>query len=153
MRLVVSMLLFAAATAAFAQSAPKGRAAAPDFGQVKQMMLPMLKKTLPALEQTRDCLEQSGNSEDLKRCAAIMLDFRQAARASMGIPEGGPHARPVRPEDLDLEWSPEMKQAMLKDIDQSIRGTRTMVSCLESSSSDQEMTGCVEQSGLLKRKR
>ncbi len=152
MKRLLPVLLLASA-GVFAQSAPpQGQPARPDFGRVKQMMLPMMEKSLSPLEQTRDCLAQSQNSADLNKCAAIMLDFQQAQRAAMGMPQGGPHGKPLRPEDLNLEWSPEMKQAMLKDVERSIQGTRAMIDCLKSSNNDREMTGCVERSGLIKKK-
>ena len=151
MKLVVLMLLLVS-TGVFAQSAPQGQPPGRDFDDVKKVMLGMMQKSLPAMEKTRSCIEGSQNSQDLKQCAAIMLDFQQQARASMGIPEGGAHGKAPTPEDLNLQWSPELKQAMLQDIDRSIEGTQAMVGCLQSSSSGPEMESCVEKAGLARRK-
>jgi len=153
MKLVAPLLLLLLSTAVFAQSAPQGQTPGRSFAGAKTVMLDMMQKSLPAMEKTRSCIEGSKNSQDLNRCAAIMLDFQRQARASMGVPEGGPHGKKApTPEDLDLQWSPELKQAMLQDIDRSIEGTQAMVGCLQSSDSGAEMEACVEKVGLGRRK-
>ncbi len=152
MKLAVPLLLLVS-TGVFAQSAPQGRPGGAGFAEAKPVMLGMMEKSLPAMEETRSCIEGSGNSQDLNRCAAIMLEFQRQARASMGIPEGGPHGKkPPKPEDLKLEWSPQLKQQMLKDIDRSIEGTRAMVGCLKSSDSGDQMEACMEKTGLMKKR-
>lgn len=60
--------------------------------------------------------------------------------------------RVKQPEDLDLEWSPQLKQQMPQDIDRSIEGTRAMVGCLKSSDSGDQMEACMEKTGLMKKR-
>lgn len=151
MKLVVPLLLLVS-TGVFAQSVPQRQPSGKSFADAKPVMLGMMQKSLPAMEKTRSCIKGSKNSQDLNRCAAIMLDFQREARASMGVPKGGAHGKVPTPEELDLQWSPELKQAMLQDMDRSIEGTQAMVGCLQSSDSGPEMESCVEKAGLARKR-
>ena len=121
--------------------------------QMKKMMLPMMEKSIPAMEKTRACIQASDNTADLKACAEIMRAFQKEMTAMMGGPEASPHGSGPMDEELDIEWSQELKTEMLAGLEQSIKATKVAKGCMESSSSGDEMRTCMEQKGFPSRQR
>jgi len=121
--------------------------------QMKKMMLPMMEKSIPAMEKTRACIQASGNTADLKACAEIMRAFRKEMAAMMSRPADSPHEPGPMDEELDIEWSQELKTEMLAGLEQSIKATKAARGCMESSSSGDEMRTCMEQKGFPSRQR
>jgi hypothetical protein len=118
----------------------------PEFADVKMRMLPMMTDSLGPMTQTRDCIAASQNSDQLNGCISIMADYQKKMMASM---DRG-HATPP-PEPPKLEWSEELKTRMLTDIDLSIKNTLSTKSCLELSTSHEQMTQCMEAAGLTRK--
>ena len=128
---------------------PKGEVdEAQKIEQMKKMMLPMMEKSIPAMEKTRACIQASGNTADLKDCSEIMRAFQNEMAAMMGRPEASPHGPGPMDEELDIEWSQELKTEMLAGLEQSIKATKAAKGCMESSASGDEMRSCMEQKGF-----
>lgn len=119
--------------------------------QMKQSMLPMMEQSLPELERTRECVRASGNSAQLKECAAIMEAFQKRMMAKMGMPKGGAHqgeGQSAPPQQPEIEWSPEVQKRVLQGLEMSIKQTSAMKGCLQSSQTPDQMDACMKQSGL-----
>lgn len=141
MKFLIPLLLIPALT--FAQ-APQGNFDEQQmFEQIKQMMLPMMEKSLPAMQQVKGCIQQSGDTQALNKCVDIMLAFQQEMVAAMGRPGQAP--QPQRPA---FEWSEQLKAEMLSDIEKTIRETSVTKGCLEASARSSEMDACMAKAGM-----
>ncbi len=151
MKLAAPLLLLVSLSAS--AQPPQGAAADPQrFQQVRQKMLAMMGKSIPAMQRTRDCIQSSSDTESLNRCVDIMLAFQQEMRGMMGMPEGGPHGKMPTAADLKLQWSSQLQQSMLQDIDRTIDNSKTVRGCLQASNSGEAMQACMEQKGLAGRR-
>ena len=142
MKFLFSLLLVP--VLAFAQ-APQGQMDERQmFEHFKSMMLPLMDKSLPVMQQIKACIERSQNAQDLDSCLDIMMDFQKEMAASMA---GGGAQVPI-PEKPQLQWSPELKSEMLADISKSIQETSATKACLESSATGREMDACMAKAGV-----
>jgi hypothetical protein len=130
---------------AFAQAPGAGMDRGKMLEQMKQSMLPMMEKSLPEMENTRQCVQASGNSADLKKCAEIMQNFQKKMMVEMGAPAD---AVPPPQQEADIEWSQKVKDEILQGLETSIQQASAMTGCLQSSSTPEQMDSCMQQSGL-----
>ena len=128
---------------AFAQQGQPPQMDQKMFEQIKQSMLPMIQKSLPAMEDTRACVQATGNSEQLQQCAQKMVEFSRQMMIMAGTPADKIPEPP--PEAMQMEWSEEIKGKILADIDQAIVRTRATKGCLESSADNQQMSACMQK--------
>lgn len=111
-----------------------------DFEQVKQMLLPVMTKSIAPLKETRECVVASTNSDQLNACVDIMASFqREMAQAPGGVQEA--------PKMPRLEWSRAITEQIRSDLDKSLRDTQARIECLRSSGSHQAMDECIHKAG------
>ena len=157
MKIVATLLLVP--IVALAQAPSQGIDRAKMLEQMKQHMLPMMEKSLPEMEKTKQCVQVSGNSAELKQCAEIMQAFQQKMMAEMAPPAGagGPAeggrppaaaAPPPQQEMPEIEWSEQKRDEIVQGLDKSIKQASAMSGCLRSSNTPEEMDACMQRSGL-----
>ncbi len=110
-----------------------------DFEQVKKMMLPVLTKSIEPLKQTRACVVESANSEQLNTCVEIMAKFQR------GLIPGGTEVAPKMPR---LEWSRALAEQIRSELDRSMLDTSANINCLQSSASQKAMEECMRKAGV-----
>jgi len=118
------------------------------FNRMKQQMLPIMTDSIPAMEQTRACVNASNNSADLNNCVAIMTAFQAKVEGRAQKPANVPGHEGKPPQPPRLEWSPGLKKQILEDIRISIKNTHTAKGCLEKSNNNQEMSSCMAAAGI-----
>lgn len=142
---------------ALAQTPDQGMDRVKLLDKMKQHMLPMLEKSLPEMAQTKQCVQASGNSAELKRCAEMMQAFQRKMMAEMAPPaapgaaEGGrpsASAPPPQQQMPEIEWSEQKRDEIVKGMDSEIKLAKAMTSCLRSSNTPEEMDACMKSSGL-----
>ncbi|MEW8044179.1 MAG: hypothetical protein G8D28_07665 [gamma proteobacterium symbiont of Phacoides pectinatus] len=84
------------------------------FNRMKAHMLPMMVESIAPMEQTRDCIAASTDTEQLNACSSIMMAYQEKMMQGMRRPAGA--AQHKVPEPRRLEWSPEMRQQLLTDM-------------------------------------
>jgi len=141
MKLTLPLLLLAP-TLLFAQSAPPQGDPQQMFDQAKKTMLPMIQKSLPAMEKTQSCIQKSANTDDLNKCVGMMLEYQK----QMAEMAGKSAPKMPTPESLNLQWSEELKGQIVADIGKSIERTGILKGCLESSFTNEEMGACIQKS-------
>ncbi len=107
-----------------------------DFSQYRQMMLPVLTKSIEPLKQTRKCVAESANSEQLNVCIKIMADSQRTASSGNHI--GGQ----VGPQMPRMVWSKALAEQIHNDLDRSLTEAEISIKCLQSSDSRQAMAEC-----------
>ena len=131
---------------------------------MKQSMLPMMERSLPEMEKTRQCVQASSNTAELKQCAEIMQAFQKRMIAEMAPPPGarGPAgapppgasaAAPPAQQMPEIEWSPEKRDEIAQGLEMSIKQATAMSGCLRSSNTPEEMDACMQNSGLSPKRR
>jgi len=110
-----------------------------DFNQYKQMMLPVLTKSLEPLKQTRICVIKSTNSDQLNECVRVMAEFQHS---TMPDSAGGKRAAVQLPR---MEWSRALAEQLRSDIDRSLIKTNTTIKCIQSSDSHDTMAKCMRE--------
>ncbi len=110
-----------------------------DFKQYKQMMLPVLSKSIEPLKKTRACVVSSANSDQLNACIEVMA-ARQ--REMMPGPAGGGGVVPQMPK---LEWSRATIEQMRSDLDRSLIENSASIKCMQSSDSHETMAECMRE--------
>ncbi len=148
MKPILAILLLAPAVA-MAQQAKNPMTDPQMFAQMKQMMMPQMQESLPAMEQTRSCVSASQNSADLNGCVEIMTAFQNKMRANMPKPpQGAPGHNAQQPAPPKLEWTPELKEKLMADIGTSIKNTNIAIKCMQQSSKHEEMRNCMQANGI-----
>jgi hypothetical protein len=127
--------------------APEGQGQPPSFDQFRQAMLPVIEQSLPAMQQTRECVAQSDSKEATVECMQKMADMARSLQAKMGAPAGAGATPPpanemVKPPE-GFEWNQETKQRMLQEMDRSIQQSVAMQECLQGSKTGEEMGNCM----------
>lgn len=159
MKIAATLLLIP--VVALAQAPSSGMDRGKMLEQMKQSMLPMIEQSLPEMENTRQCVQASSNTADLKKCAEIMQEFQQKMMAGMAPPPGvgrppsGGHpgadagsGAPQPQQAPDIEWSQKKKDEILQGLDMSIKQASAMAGCLQSSTTPEQMDSCMQQRGL-----
>ncbi len=144
MKWLITTLLFPAL--AFAQQ-PPGGAAQPmnpqqQFEMSKKMMLPAIEKSLPALQETKQCLGTASDAESFQKCIAIMTDLEKQMRAEIGGAPNTPDQQ--HPAAKPIEYTEQNKSNMLKFIDQSIIVGQAMKQCFNTSTTGEQMDTCMK---------
>ncbi len=110
-----------------------------DFNQYKQMMLPVLTKSLEPLKQTRTCVMNSTNSDQLNECVRVMAEFQHS---TMSDSSGGRQAAVQLPR---MEWSRFLAEQLRSDMDRSMIETNATIKCIQSSDSHDTMAECMRE--------
>ena len=123
--------------------APQGQMKQPTFEQFKSAMQPVIDETLPAMQQTRECVSKSTSIEETEKCMKTMSDVAESLRQKTGS-----HVIPSAKETsgkapAGFEWNEENKAKILKNMDHSITYSTSMQECLKSSTSNEEMSQCM----------
>ncbi|MES9963866.1 MAG: hypothetical protein ABW116_10015 [Candidatus Sedimenticola sp. 20ELBAFRAG] len=113
------------------------------FAKMKERILPAMTESLPYMEKTKACVSKSSNTKEFNDCAAIKMEFRNKMMAN----EPG-HKDVQPPQPPKLEWSPELKQQALTDIELSINNTTATIGCLKSSNNREQMSSCMQKTGI-----
>ncbi|MEJ2620412.1 MAG: hypothetical protein P8163_09160 [Candidatus Thiodiazotropha sp.] len=111
------------------------------FDQSKQAMLPVIDKSIPAMQETKTCLNQAKDQAAFQKCVDIMIALEQEMRAKMG--RGGAQQAQSQPAKK-IEFNEQNKQNMLKFLDQSILVGEALKKCFNSSQSPDQMSSCME---------
>lgn len=156
MKIAATLLLIP--VVALAQSPNAGMDRSKMLEQMKQSMLPMMEQSLPEMEKTRQCVQASGNTADLKKCAEIMQAFQKKMMAGMAPPPGaqgpagagqpGAGAGSSAPPPPEIVWSEQKRDEIVQGLDMSIKQASAMKGCLQSSDTPEQMDSCMQQSGL-----
>ena len=75
MKIVATLLLVP--VVALAQAPNSGMDRGQMLEQMKRVMLPMMEQSLPEMDKTRQCVQASGNTAELNKCAEIMQEFQK----------------------------------------------------------------------------
>ncbi|MEJ2454984.1 MAG: hypothetical protein P8103_12610 [Candidatus Thiodiazotropha sp.] len=115
------------------------------FEQTKQMMLPMMQETLPAMREARSCLQAADDQAAFEDCAEIMVELDKKMRARVGPAHGmqGAEAPPMK-DPKEIEWNAETKKNMLQYLDHSITIGSAMSDCLNQSGTVEQMQQCMQ---------
>lgn len=124
---------------AFAEP-PEEQMKAPSFEQYKSTMQPVLQDSLPAIKETRACVNKASSKEEFVKCVKIMEGKARATRKKMGVTED---KTPTTELPDDFEWNAQTKESMLKDIDRSIQYNSALQECLGKSNTGEEMGNCM----------
>ena len=115
------------------------------FEQTKQMMLPMMQETLPAMREARGCLQAANDQAAFEECAQIMVELDKKMRKRMGPAPGMPQGEePPMKDPKDIEWTEEAKSNMLQFLDRSITIGSAMSDCLTQSGTMEQMQQCMQ---------
>jgi hypothetical protein len=109
-----------------------------DFDQSKKAMLPVIDKSIPAMQETKTCLNQAKDQAAFQKCVDIMISLEQEMRAKMG--RGGAQQQPAK----KIEFNEQNRQNMQKFLDQSILVGQALKKCFNSSQSPDQMASCME---------
>ena len=144
--LLASLLL---PSIAFAQqpAPPPGEQMDPQqfFEQSKRTMLPMMEKSLPAMQETKACLGKAEDEAAFKKCVAIMTDLEKEMQAKMGPVPGMPGGQPPQmKEPKEIEFNAENKKNMLMFLDRSIAVGSALQKCFSSSDTVEQMRSCMQ---------
>jgi hypothetical protein len=115
------------------------------FEESKQRMLPMMKKSIPAMQNTRLCLEKADNQAAFEKCSEIMTAMEKEIEEEIGPLPGMPQGEQVpKNSPEDIEFTPETKSNMIKFLDRSIMIGTAMQDCFNQSTTADQMRGCME---------
>ena len=148
MKIAATLLLIP--VVALAQAPNSGMDRGKMLEQMKQSMLPMMEQSLPEIEKTRQCVQASGNTADLKKCAEIMQAFQKKMMAGVAPPPGADAGSGAPPPQQapEIEWSQKKKDEILQGLDMTIKQASAMTGCLQSSDTPEQMDSCMQRSGL-----
>ncbi|MES9969841.1 MAG: hypothetical protein ABW092_07375 [Candidatus Thiodiazotropha sp.] len=115
------------------------------FEQSKQKMLPMMEKSIPAMQETKRCLQKADDQASFEKCAEIMTAMEKEIKERMGpvpgMPENKQHST-KKPQDI--KFTPEIKQNMLKFLERSITVGSAMQKCFKQSAKVEQMQSCMQ---------
>jgi hypothetical protein len=115
------------------------------FEEAKKMMQPMVQETLPAMRQTRACMENADDQAAFEKCAEIMIEVEKKMRAQAAPGAHMPQGRgSMAPDPKDVKWNETTKARTLKSLDRSIAMGDAMNECLNQSASMEQYQQCVE---------
>jgi len=115
------------------------------FEEAKKMMRPMMEESLPAMRQTRACMENADDQATFEKCAAIMVEVEKKVRAQMGPGARMPKGQgPVPTDPKDVKWNKITKARTLKSLDRSIAMGDAMNDCMNQSTSMEQYQQCVQ---------
>ncbi|MET0065154.1 MAG: hypothetical protein ABW076_02300 [Candidatus Thiodiazotropha sp.] len=116
------------------------------FEMSKKLMLPVIEKSLPALEETQQCLQQAGDAGSFQKCVAIMNDLEKQMRQELGSAQGTPPGAPAQeqPAPKPIEYNEQNKSNMLKFLSQSIAAGQAMKQCFSTSATGEQMDSCMK---------
>lgn len=112
-----------------------------DFEQFKQMLLPVMTKSVDPMQKTRKCVVNSTNSEQLNACVAIMASYQHEMMQGSVAGRSLPASKMPR-----LEWSRAITEQIRSDLDRSLRETSASINCMQSSVSHEAMAECMQKS-------
>jgi len=151
MKIAATLLLIP--VVALAQAPGSGMDRGKMLEQMKKSMLPMMEQSIPEMEKTRKCVQASGNSADLKKCAEIMQAFQKRMMGELNLPPGAGHGAPPPQKEPDIEWSQKVKDELLQGMEMSIKQASAMKGCLQSSATPEQMDACMQKGGLSPKRR
>ena len=151
MKIVATLLLVP--VVALAQAPNPGMDRGQVLEQMKRVMLPMMEQSLPEMDKTRQCVQESGNTAELNKCAEIMQEFQKKMMAGMAPPPGADAKMPPPQKAPEIEWSQEKRDEILQGLDISIKQATAMTGCLRSSETPEQMDSCMQKSGLSPKRR
>ncbi|MCU7921849.1 MAG: hypothetical protein KZQ88_04050 [Candidatus Thiodiazotropha sp. (ex Dulcina madagascariensis)] len=146
MKLLALMLLLPSLL--FAQQPPPGGNVDPQqfFEESKQKMLPMMEKSLPAMQQTKACLEKAEDQAAFEKCTEIMTAMEKEIREKMGPMPGMPEGQATSKGPKDIVFNAEVKKGMMQFLDRSIMIGSAMKKCFSESASMEQMQHCMQAS-------
>ncbi|MCG8015465.1 MAG: hypothetical protein JAY97_04565 [Candidatus Thiodiazotropha sp. 'RUGA'] len=114
------------------------------FAQSKKAMLPLIEKSIPAMQETKSCLNQAKDQAAFQQCVEIMIAVEKEMQAKMGRgPMPGADKAQSQP-PKKIEFNEQNKQNMLKFLDQSILVGQSLKNCFTSSQSPDQMQSCMQ---------
>ena len=115
------------------------------FEEAKKMMRPMVEESLPAMRQTRACMESADDQAAFEKCAEIMTEMEKKVRAQMGPGVQMPQGRgPMAKDPKEVKWNKITKARTLKSLDRSIAMGDAMNDCMNQSASMEQYQQCLE---------
>jgi hypothetical protein len=111
------------------------------FEQSKKAMLPVIDQSIPAMQETKTCLDQAKDQAGFQKCVDIMISLEQEMQAKMGR-GGGANTQTKTPQKI--EFNEQNRQNMQKFLDQSILVGQALKKCFNSSQSPDQMSSCME---------
>lgn len=115
------------------------------FEEAKKVMQPMVQESLPAMRQTRACMENADDQATFEKCAEIMVEMEKKMRAQAGSGAHMPQGRgSTTPDPKDVKWNKMTKARTLKSLDRSIAMGDAMNDCLNKSASMEQYQQCLE---------
>ncbi len=115
------------------------------FEQSKQMLLPMMEESMPAMKKARGCLAKADDQSEFEACAEIMaeLDKKMRTRMETMMPPGmQPRDDSPVKDPKKIEWNEKTKKETLDFLDQSIAMGQAMSDCFRKSTTVEQMQQC-----------
>jgi hypothetical protein len=147
MKWLIPALLFPALTFAAQPSGPAGGQMDPVqyFQQSKQRMLPIIEKSLPAMQETKACLNKAEDQGAFQKCVEIMTTLDKEMRTNMGSAPGmNGSAQPAAKEPQKIEFNEQNKTNMLRFLERSILIGSAMKKCFSASEMPEQMQTCMQ---------
>jgi hypothetical protein len=113
------------------------------FDRSKEMMLPMIEKSLPAMKETKSCLSKASDQATFTKCVEIMVNLEKEMKMGQGASMPG-HQKPQTQQPKEIEFNEKTRQDMLKYLEHSIGLGTALKKCFTSSSSPDQMQSCMQ---------
>jgi hypothetical protein len=105
----------------------------------------MMEKSIPAMKQTKSCLEKVNDQAGFEKCAEIMTAMEKEIQEKMGPVPGMPEGQQAPAKSpKDIEFTPETKTNMLKFLERSILIGTAMQKCFSQSGTADQMRSCMQ---------
>jgi hypothetical protein len=115
------------------------------FEESKQKMLPMMEQSIPAMKKTMSCLEKVNDQAGFEKCNEIMIAMEKEVKERLGPVPGMPEDQQVPTKSpKDINFSPEVKNNMMKFLERSIMIGTVMQKCFNQSSTADQMRSCMQ---------
>jgi hypothetical protein len=115
------------------------------FEESKRKMLPMMEKSIPAMKQTKSCLEKVNDQTGFDKCNEIMMAMEKEIKERMGPVPGMPEDQQAPTKSpKDIKYSPEVSNNMMKFLERSIMIGAAMQKCFTQSSTADQMRSCMQ---------
>ena len=113
------------------------------FLKLKPKMSQMYAKMLPAIDKTKECIQNAKSKKDVLTCSQFMM---KASDMKM-LDEN--ENKDISDKDLkDFEWNDKIKKKTLADLDKTKIQMQKMKICIDKSQDMQHLDSCMKKVGI-----